>query len=53
VTFDLLGEDVTTSDAFTRHLRMFTHPKGAHQILADWLAEAREQLAAGRQSARF
>lgn len=43
MAFDLLSEDVTTSEAFTKHLGMFTHPKGAHltertRHLGDWLA---------------
>lgn len=42
MTFDLLSEDITTTDAFTKHLGMFTHPKGAHLTertgqLGDWL----------------
>lgn len=42
MTFDLLSEDITTSEAFTKHLGMFTHPKGAHLTertshLGDWL----------------
>lgn len=42
MTFDLSSADVTTSDAFTKHLGMFTHPKGSNLIertrgLGDWL----------------
>lgn len=36
--------NINESDAFTKHLGMFTHPKGAHlidrtQILGDWLQQ--------------
>lgn len=37
-------ENINESDAFTKHLGMFTHPKGAHliertQVLGDWLQQ--------------
>ena len=38
------ADNINDSDAFTKHLGMFTHPKGAHltqrtQVLGDWLQQ--------------
>jgi 7-keto-8-aminopelargonate synthetase-like enzyme len=42
--YDDMTENINESDAFTKHLGMFTHPKGAHltrrtQQLGDWLQQ--------------
>jgi hypothetical protein len=42
--YDTAIKNINESDAFTKHLGMFTHPKGAHltertKLLGDWLQQ--------------
>ncbi|HEX8369832.1 MAG TPA: pyridoxal phosphate-dependent aminotransferase family protein [Pyrinomonadaceae bacterium] len=42
--YDNTSKNINESDAFTKHLGMFTHPKGAHltertKLLGDWLQQ--------------
>jgi glycine C-acetyltransferase len=44
MTYDTAIENINESDAFTKHLGMFTHPKGAHltertKLLGEWLEQ--------------